>query len=88
MYHLSILDIIAGIGFSTAVISIIPQIVQLYKTKSSKDLSMAMLLNLTIASLCWMIYSIMTKDFPLFLTNFLLTIGNIVMVALKLKYRA
>ncbi|WP_420888374.1 SemiSWEET family sugar transporter [Cardinium endosymbiont of Culicoides punctatus] len=82
------LDVVACVGSFTAVISIFPQIIQSYRTKSVKDISMLMLLNLTISSISWTLYGMMTSDKPLLLTNLLLTIGSLIMVRLKWKYRS
>ncbi|WP_243517380.1 MULTISPECIES: SemiSWEET family sugar transporter [unclassified Candidatus Cardinium] len=88
VYPISFLDIVACIGSFTAVISILPQIIQSYRTKSVNDVSMLMLLNLTVASVSWTIYGAMTADKPLFLTNLLLTLGSFIMVVLKRKYQS
>ncbi len=85
---ISFLDVVASIGSITAVVSILPQIIQSYKTKSVNDVSMLMLLNLTVASFSWTLYGAMTADKPLFLTNLLLTIGSLMMVVLKKKYQS
>lgn len=49
----SFLDWVACIGSSTAVMSVLPQIMQLYRTKSVNDVSMLMLLNLFL-QLVWL----------------------------------
>ncbi|WP_422389213.1 PQ-loop domain-containing transporter [Cardinium endosymbiont of Tipula unca] len=38
-YSITCLDVVACIGSFTAVFSLFPQIIQLYKTKSVKDVS-------------------------------------------------
>ncbi|MEF2229164.1 MAG: SemiSWEET family transporter [Candidatus Cardinium sp.] len=88
MGSISFLDVVACIGSSTAVLSLLPQIIQSYRTKSVHDVSMLMLLNLTVSSISWTLYGAMTADKPLCLTNVLLTIGSLIMLALKCKYRA
>lgn len=88
IFFISFLDLIACIGSVTAVISILPQIIQSYRTKSVNDVSMLMLLNLTVASVSWTIYGAITRDVPLFLTNLLLTVGSLIMVILKRKYHS
>jgi len=85
---ISFLDVVACIGSFTAVISLLPQIIQSYKTKSVDDVSMLMLLNLTVASVSWTLYGALTADKPLIITNLLLTIGSLILVVLKQKYRS
>ncbi|WP_250238229.1 SemiSWEET family sugar transporter [Cardinium endosymbiont of Oedothorax gibbosus] len=83
---ISFLDVVSCIASSTAVLSLLPQIIQSYRTKSVHDVSMLMLLNLTVSSVSWTLYGAMTADKPLLLTNLLLTIGSLIMVWLKRKY--
>ncbi|MGI2299818.1 SemiSWEET family sugar transporter [Candidatus Cardinium hertigii] len=85
---ISLLDVVACIGSFTAVISLLPQIIQSCKTKSVDDVSMLMLLNLTVASVSWTLYGALTADKPLLLTNLLLTVGSLILVVLKRKYRS
>ncbi|WP_342265013.1 SemiSWEET family sugar transporter [Cardinium endosymbiont of Philonthus spinipes] len=85
---ISFLDVVACIGSSTAVLSLLPQIIQSYRTKSVHDVSMLMLLNLTVSSISWTLYGAMTADRPLLLTNLLLTLGSLIMVGLKWKYNS
>lgn len=85
---ISFLDLVACTGSSLAVTSLLPQIIQSYRTKSVKDIFVLMILNLTVSSVSRTLYGIVTADKPLFLTNLLLTIGSLVMGALKRKYHS
>lgn len=87
-FAISFLDLVACIGLFTAAMSLLPQIIQSYRTKSVNDISMLMLLNLIVSSVSWALYGAITADTPLFLTNLLLTICSLVMVALKRKYHS
>lgn len=85
---ISVLDVVACIGSCTAVLSLVPQIIHSYKTKSVDDISTLMLLNLTVSSMSWTIYGIMIHDMPILWTNVLLGFGSCIMLMFKKKYRS
>jgi MtN3 and saliva related transmembrane protein len=85
---ISMLDVVACLGSCTAVLSLVPQIIHSYKTKSVDDISILMLLNLTVSSISWTIYGIMIHDMPVFWTNVLLGLGSCIMLAFKKQYRS
>ncbi|MCC2548620.1 SemiSWEET transporter [Hymenobacter sp. BT175] len=78
------------IGLTAATLTTIAYVPQVYKTwhaKSSKDLSLAMLLLFSTGVLLWLIYGWLVKDWPVILANaatLLLTGGLLV---LWFKYR-
>ncbi len=85
---ISVLDVVACIGSCTAVLSLVPQIIHSYKTKSVDDISILMLLNLTVSSISWTMYGIMIHDMPILWTNVLLGLGSCIMLIFKKKYRS
>ncbi|PZP42394.1 MAG: hypothetical protein DI598_16990 [Pseudopedobacter saltans] len=77
------------IGFIATILSIatyMPQVFQLYKTKSARDISMPMLLLLCFGVAIWLTFGIWIKDIPLILTNGLILTMSLLMVIMKLKY--
>lgn len=51
------------------VLSFLPQVIRTWKTRHTKDLSLAMFALLVTASSLWMVYGILIKDLPVILTN-------------------
>jgi MtN3 and saliva related transmembrane protein len=51
------------------VASFIPQVIRTWKTQNTRDLSLGMFALLVTASLLWIIYGIIIKDWPVILTN-------------------
>jgi MtN3 and saliva related transmembrane protein len=57
-------------------IAYLPQVLQAWRTRSTKDLSLPMLLVLTTGLLLWLVYGAIIRDVPLIAANsitFLLT---------------
>ena len=77
------LGLLAG---TLTTIAFLPQVIRTWKSKSPKDLSLAMLGTFTTGVFCWLIYGLMVDSLPIILANavtFLLAGAN---VALKLRY--
>jgi MtN3 and saliva related transmembrane protein len=57
------------IAFITSMIGVLPQIYKCYKTKSSKDISMIMMINFFICSSAWLGYGILSGAGYVILSN-------------------
>ncbi|MCX7927092.1 MAG: SemiSWEET transporter [Candidatus Omnitrophica bacterium] len=60
------------IGMLAAVLtmfSFVPQIVKVYKTKSADDLSLGMLIQLSLGVFLWLVYGIHLKNAVIILAN-------------------
>ena len=73
-------------GFLTTV-SLVPQVVKTWKTKSVNDFSLGMLLIWLTGILCWVAYGILTNAEPIVVWNMstLLLAGSI--LAMKIKFK-
>jgi MtN3 and saliva related transmembrane protein len=66
------LDWITLIGLVAAActtLSFLPQVFKTVQTKKTQDLSLGMYVVLTLGLSLWMVYGLITKDFPLILAN-------------------
>lgn len=63
---LETLGYIAGI---LTTVAFVPQVMQIYRTKSAKDVSLAMFLLFTVGVALWLAYGIMTHSFPVVVAN-------------------
>jgi len=79
--------VFALLAFITSTVSLFPQIIKTYQSKSAADLSALMLLNFFICSVCWLCYGFMINDSAIWLTNLVMLICSLVMGYLKLKYK-
>jgi MtN3 and saliva related transmembrane protein len=67
-------------------VAFLPQVLHTWKTKSTKDLSLPMLICFTSGVLCWLLYGIWIGSLPILITNavtFVLAGANLI---LKLRY--
>ncbi|MCU0470950.1 MAG: SemiSWEET transporter [Arcicella sp.] len=78
------LGYVAGI---LTTIAFVPQVIQIYKTKSAKDVSLAMFLLFTAGVVMWLIYGIKSNAFPVIAANAITLLLSLVILFFKFKYR-
>src|SRR3989344_5483054 len=79
-------DIIGYIAGVFILLSIVPQIIKSYKTKSVKDISILMLISLIIGTLFWIAYGIMAQGMPVIVLNSIYLFVVSYQLFLKIKY--
>jgi len=81
--HLTIVGLIAG--FLTT-ISFVPQVVMVWRSRSTHDISFGMFSLMSVGVLLWLIYGIMLDDLPIIIANAVtLCLASSIVVA-KLKF--
>ena len=82
--------IIKYIGFFAAfctTFAFLPQAIKVYKSKSTKDISLYMFLIFTIGVLSWLIYGIIINDWPVILANAVTLVLSFFILVYKLRYK-
>jgi MtN3 and saliva related transmembrane protein len=77
------LGLLAG---TLTTIAFLPQVIRTWKSKSTKDLSLAMLGTFTTGVLFWLIYGLMIDSLPIILANAVTFVFAGANVILKLRY--
>ncbi|OIO42009.1 hypothetical protein AUJ10_00030 [Candidatus Pacearchaeota archaeon CG1_02_31_27] len=73
-------------GFLIAV-SMIPQVIKSYKTKSVEDISPLMLFVIGIGTALWVIYGILITSFPIIAMDGFGFLVNLILIYMKIVYR-
>jgi MtN3 and saliva related transmembrane protein len=84
------MDYVTMIGLAAAaitVVSLFPQLVKIWKTKSTKDISLGMFLLFCGGVFLWFVYGILLQDLPIIIANFLGFIQTLIILILKVKYK-
>jgi MtN3 and saliva related transmembrane protein len=84
------MELITILGLTAAVfttISLLPQLLKVWKTKSTKDISTGMFLLFSGGVLLWFIYGLYVNDFPIIIANALAFIQALVILVLKMKFK-
>lgn len=83
MNFIDILGFVAGICVT---ISVIPQILKIWKTKKVKDISLLTFSVLTFGVALWVLYGVLKNDLPIIITNSISLSLNILMVYFIIYY--
>jgi MtN3 and saliva related transmembrane protein len=81
------ITIIGLIAASFTTIALVPQLIKVWRTKSTKDISTGMFLLYCGGVLLWFIYGVFLKDTPIILANSLAFIQAFVILMFKAKYK-
>ena len=67
-------------------VSFLPQVIRAWKSRQTRDLSMAMYAILITASSLWTVYGIIIHDWPVIVTNVLMVTLNLAIATAKVRY--
>jgi MtN3 and saliva related transmembrane protein len=84
------MDAITIIGLIAALLttlSLLPQLIKVYKTKSTKDISTGMFTLFGSGVLLWFVYGVFVNDLPIMVANSLAFIQAAVILFFKAKYK-
>jgi MtN3 and saliva related transmembrane protein len=84
MNFITILGLTAAI-FTT--ISLFPQLLKIWRTKSTKDISMGMFSLFCSGVFLWFVYGIFINNLPIIIANSIAFIQAIIIIGFKAKYK-
>ena len=80
----------AYIGYAAGALTVasyVPQVVRVWKTKETKDLSYGMFGMLVTAAVLWITYGALSSQWPVIATNVGCGVLNVAILAAKIRYR-
>ena len=78
-------DVFGYLGMVCLTITLIPQLVKVYRTKRAEDLSYIFLLLNVFTCICFLTYGIILNEIPLIIANTIVITQTIVLILLKYK---
>lgn len=81
------MEIIGYLALFCTTISFIPQVIELYRKKSAKDISTSMYIIYALGMILWLIYTIWIKAVPLIIGNVISLILAIIILTMKYLWR-
>ena len=82
MNYITIIGLVAA---ACTTIAFFPQILQVYRTKQTRDLSLPTFILLTTGIFLWLIYGILLESLPIILANSITFIGCFYIMIMKIK---
>lgn len=80
----AILGYVAG---TLTTIAFLPQVIQTWKTKSTKDISLVMFVTFCTGVFLWLIYGFLIGSYPVIIANIATLLLAMIILSLKIKYK-
>ena len=84
MYYIE--NFFGTVALITSIIGLLPQVYKSYKTKSTQDISMVMLINYLICSVSWIIYGLAEGSLYVIASNVLGGLVSMISIVQKYHY--
>lgn len=84
MDYATVLGLLAG---ALTVVAFLPQLLKVWKTRSTRDISLGMFSIFCIAVFLWFVYGLLINNVPVMVANFLVCIQALIILAFKLRYK-
>lgn len=81
------ITLIGLMGGTLTTISFFPQVIRIWKTHSTKDLSLGMFLLFSLGVILWLIYGILQNQIPVILSNAVTLVLAIIILVFKFIYK-
>ena len=80
-------EIIGGLAGILCTVSFLPQVIKIFRSKNTRDISLLMFSILSAGVFLWFIYGLLIKDIPVIMTNIAIFFLVLSIVFMKLKYK-
>jgi MtN3 and saliva related transmembrane protein len=77
------------VGLAAAVLTtlaFVPQVVKVWKTRSTSDISLKMYVAFTLGSVLWLVYGLLIDSWPVILANAVTAILSGSVLVMKIRY--
>lgn len=84
------INLITMLGYlagTLTTIAFLPQVLKAWKSKSTRDISLATTLILLVGIVLWFVYGIYINSLPIIIANLVTMMFVLTLLALKLKYK-
>jgi MtN3 and saliva related transmembrane protein len=83
---MDVVEIFGSIGATCTTLSFVPQVLQIWKTRSAKDVSLPMYLMFIIGVASWLVYGLMLNAWPIIIANIITFILTLAVITMKLSW--
>lgn len=84
------MELITALGLIAAVFttgSLLPQLIKVQRTKSTKDISKWMFSFFALGVLLWFVYGVFNRDIPIIIANLLAFVQALIIIVFMFKYK-
>jgi MtN3 and saliva related transmembrane protein len=83
---MELVDFIGYIAATLTTAAFLPQVLKVWKSKSTKDLALPTLLSFILGVGMWLAYGLLVKSTPVIIANAVTLVLNLVILRFKIKY--
>ncbi len=80
------IDFIGLLAGACTTAAFVPQVLQVWKTRSTKDISLVMYVIFTLGVILWLTYGVAISSLPIIIANCVTLMLAICILVMKLKY--
>jgi MtN3 and saliva related transmembrane protein len=80
------IDLVGYVAATLTTAAFLPQVVRVWQSQSTKDLSLSTLLSFIVGVFMWLIYGLLVKSAPIIVANAVTLVLNLVILRFKLKH--
>lgn len=85
--EIDLITIVGLIAASLTTIAFLPQAIMIIRTKNTRDLSLGMYVLLTCGTFMWLLYGLLSNDFPVIVANVVTFSFILTILFLKIKHK-
>ncbi len=80
------IDLVGYVAATLTTAAFLPQVVRVWQSQSTKDLSLSTLISFIVGVFMWLIYGLLVKSAPIIVANAVTLVLNLVILRFKLKH--
>ena len=84
---MNLITLLGLLAASLTTLALLPQIIKIWRTRKTEDISFIMYVLLVTGVFLWLVYGFLIKDLPLMLANLVTLILASSVLFLKIKYK-
>jgi MtN3 and saliva related transmembrane protein len=80
------IDLVGYVAATLTTVAFLPQVVRVWRSKSTKDLALPTLLSFIAGVAMWLIYGLLVTSTPIIAANAVTLVLNLIILRFKFKY--
>jgi MtN3 and saliva related transmembrane protein len=80
------IDLVGYVAAMLTTVAFLPQVVRVWRSKSTKDLALPTLLSFIAGVAMWLIYGLLVTSTPIIAANAVTLVLNLIILRFKFKY--
>jgi MtN3 and saliva related transmembrane protein len=79
-------DVIGAIGATLTTFAFVPQVIQIWRSKSARDISLPMYSCFTLGLVCWLTYGVLILSTLIIVTNIITLLLAASVILMKIRW--